>query len=629
MEKELISVIVPIYNIENYVRRCINSIINQTYANIEILLIDDGSVDNSGKICDEYKDERIKVFHKENGGLSDARNYGIDKSKGKYITTIDGDDYVDPNYIENLYNLLINSSADISSINRFDFIENEANGIISKVNYYEIKGTRIYSSEEYLKEIVKDRLPHEAWAKLYKREIFKKNLYEKNLKIYEDLEFLIRILKKEKLKIVCNTEVYGYYYRKRNNSLMTSSYDKYWENELKYYIKLIKNNDYIENRNDIENLLAGKIIRNYHKIIEQNEKYERIVFLRECTNYLKISKIKGKKNKIKIFLLKYFPQIIYFFSQLRKKDEKKFVIQFNKFIMECRKNDSKPAIIFNGPITGNLGDHAILFAEEKKLKEDGKEVFLISAKDMPYLYKYNLYNQISPKTEIYITGGGNTGSLWRNEQTRINQVLETFKDYKIVIFPQTIYYSEDDYGKECFEMDLKYYKKCTNIEFQCRDLKTYNYVTNNIGIHTIMSKDMVTTLDYKALNYNRKGILFCFRNDFEKNIDDKTKKELINKIINKYKGEKYQFLDTVLTKKKIYLYKDAKKEFNKIVKKFATSKLVVTDRLHGMLIAYITNTHCIALNNLSGKVKGVYETIKDQENKITFLEYDEINKIGE
>ena len=101
MNEELISIIVPVYNVEEYLKECIDSIINQTYKRIEIILVDDGSTDKSGKICDDYAkiDKRIKVVHKENGGLSDARNVGISVSSGKYIAFVDSDDWVEKNYV--------------------------------------------------------------------------------------------------------------------------------------------------------------------------------------------------------------------------------------------------------------------------------------------------------------------------------------------------------------------------------------------------------------------------------------------------------------------------------------------------------------------------------------------------
>ena len=110
---ELISIVIPIYKVEQYLRRCIDSVICQTYKNIEIILIDDGSPDNCGKLCDEIKkkDNRIKVIHKSNGGLSDARNCGINIATGKYITFIDSDDYVTEDYIEYMYRLLSQEKA--------------------------------------------------------------------------------------------------------------------------------------------------------------------------------------------------------------------------------------------------------------------------------------------------------------------------------------------------------------------------------------------------------------------------------------------------------------------------------------------------------------------------------------
>ena len=117
MEEDLITIVIPIYKVEKYLDKCIKSVINQTYKNLEIILVDDGSPDNCPKKCDEYekKDTRIKVIHKENGGLSDARNAGIDIAKGKYITFIDSDDYVSEDYVEYMYNLLKQNNTKMST----------------------------------------------------------------------------------------------------------------------------------------------------------------------------------------------------------------------------------------------------------------------------------------------------------------------------------------------------------------------------------------------------------------------------------------------------------------------------------------------------------------------------------
>ena len=165
MEEELISVILPIYNVEKYLEKCLKSVINQTYKNLEIILVDDGSKDNSPQICDEYavKDKRIVVIHKSNGGLSDARNAGIEIAKGKYITLIDSDDYVEKDYVQFLYQLIKENNAEMS--------------ICSHTVLY-TNGTRIEKEtgehlvldpKTTLEKILYDEgIDLSAWAKMYK-----------------------------------------------------------------------------------------------------------------------------------------------------------------------------------------------------------------------------------------------------------------------------------------------------------------------------------------------------------------------------------------------------------------------------------------------------------------------------
>ena len=113
-----ISVIVPVYNVQDYLSECVQSILNQTFSDFELLLIDDGSTDHSGEIADQLEDldPRIQVYHKKNGGLSDARNYGLERAQGEYLAFIDSDDYVAANYLETLINLIVEYSADASCL---------------------------------------------------------------------------------------------------------------------------------------------------------------------------------------------------------------------------------------------------------------------------------------------------------------------------------------------------------------------------------------------------------------------------------------------------------------------------------------------------------------------------------
>ena len=151
MTKELISIIVPVYNVEKYLKKCVDSIVNQTYKNLEIILVDDGATDNSGKICDELVelDNRIKVYHKKNGGLSDARNYGVERATGDYIGFVDSDDYIDAEMYEKLYEAIKKENVDVAECN-LKIVYPEKTDLFTDQKYYQICNNQEYL-EEYLK----------------------------------------------------------------------------------------------------------------------------------------------------------------------------------------------------------------------------------------------------------------------------------------------------------------------------------------------------------------------------------------------------------------------------------------------------------------------------------------------
>lgn len=219
MEKEpLISVIVPVYNVENYLKNCLESIINQTYKNIEILLIDDGSTDNSGEICNQIsnQDVRIKVYHKRNGGLSSARNYGLKKAIGKYITFIDSDDDIEIDYIEYLYYLIKKYKVDMS-VCAYKVIF--GNKIINLgKNYLEKNLTKI----ECLSKLLCEKgITVSACAKLYKKSLFQGIKFPEG-KLCEDNGTTYKLI--DQCEFIAYGEKPKYNYYKRNNSIMTSNF---------------------------------------------------------------------------------------------------------------------------------------------------------------------------------------------------------------------------------------------------------------------------------------------------------------------------------------------------------------------------------------------------------------------
>ncbi|MDE1507155.1 glycosyltransferase family 2 protein [Ligilactobacillus salivarius] len=185
-EKVKISVIVPIYNVEKYLKKCLDSIINQTFKEFEIILVDDGSTDNSEMICKEYrrKDSRIVYLKKNNGGLSDARNYGLDYANGEYVAFIDSDDYLGKNFLEFLYRAIRTSKSEVAVCGFVIEYEDEKN--LQDVSLHEDNVT--ITGKDLLHRVMKYKDGYSyvvAWNKLYKRELFDNIKFAKG-KVYED-----------------------------------------------------------------------------------------------------------------------------------------------------------------------------------------------------------------------------------------------------------------------------------------------------------------------------------------------------------------------------------------------------------------------------------------------------------
>lgn len=217
---KLVSIVVPIYNVEAYLKRCVDSLLLQTYKNIEIILVDDGGQDNSGAICDEYakRDERIKVIHKPNGGLSDARNKGIDIANGEYIAFVDSDDYISNDFIEVLYEICEREKCDIAQC-KFEkvygdsFVEERRNGSITLRN--NIEQLEFSFGNDDVESIV-------VWNKLYKTNLFN-NLRFPFGKINEDEFTTYKLFYKANKIVTVNLAMYGYFMSE--NSIMRSGYN--------------------------------------------------------------------------------------------------------------------------------------------------------------------------------------------------------------------------------------------------------------------------------------------------------------------------------------------------------------------------------------------------------------------
>ena len=310
-QKNMVSIIVPVYNVEKYIKKCIDSIINQTYQNLEIILVDDGSPDKCGEICEEYskKDNRIKVIHKENGGLSDARNAGLEKATGEYIAFIDSDDYIDKNYISTLYNMCITNKAEIAqcSFKRVtdNQIANEKDVENKIVNMSGIEAIKNIFKENYIEYTV-------AWNKLYKKSLFDNIKYPKG-KLHEDEATTYKLFYEAKIVSVTNEKLYYYYIRQNSItntkfSLRRLDYIEELEEQLKFFNDRNEEDIYLEvyyryARSLLLFYFKCKTIENSEQI--QNELYSKF---KESVKYLKKQKVSIKRKIILQFGL-VFPNL--------------------------------------------------------------------------------------------------------------------------------------------------------------------------------------------------------------------------------------------------------------------------------------------------------------------------------
>lgn len=214
---DLISVIVPVYNVEKYLDRCVQSIVNQTYKNLEIILVDDGSPDNCGKMCDDWaqKDSRIKVVHKANGGLSDARNAGMAVATGEYIAFVDSDDWVEVDFVVSIINIIKSENCKVAGCN-FRKVRDKTQDV--SIENYNLK---VFKENEIMSAIIDESIKQVVWNKIYTADLIRNILFEKG-KYHEDEFWSYQVF--AKTDKYAETEYVGYNYFQRESSIMGEQY---------------------------------------------------------------------------------------------------------------------------------------------------------------------------------------------------------------------------------------------------------------------------------------------------------------------------------------------------------------------------------------------------------------------
>ena len=204
-----ISIIVPVYKVEKYLDRCITSILNQTFTDFELILVDDGSPDRCGEICEKYakEDVRIKVIHKSNGGMSDARNRGLDEAKGNFIGFVDSDDYIAPDMYEYLRNIAVKEKADVSMCDLYNCYKGR------KIETHPCTYYQVMNGTGAIQCVLESKITGiKVMTKLYRKELFEYLRFKKGI-IAEDAEIMIKLLERARRVVITNEQKYYYFYR--------------------------------------------------------------------------------------------------------------------------------------------------------------------------------------------------------------------------------------------------------------------------------------------------------------------------------------------------------------------------------------------------------------------------------
>lgn len=280
---------------------------------------------------------------------------------------------------------------------------------------------------------------------------------------------------------------------------------------------------------------------------------------------------------------------------------------FFRIIPLCFSAPKKPRLVLlNIPSHGNLGDHLIAKAELKFFEDNFKDydVLCFTTADLYYSVRLTL-SCVKREDIVCITGGGFLGSIWPNEEYRIRKIVKLLPNNKIIFFPQTVFYAEDEHSQQMLKETTDIYQKHHKLYFFARDTASCNLCREKLFSdkreNVFLVPDMALYLNFEC-DSKRKNILFCLRKDREKTSDSE---KIVDTLKTMVSDDAVLYTDTVVP----YTVKMSQQEneIKKKIKEFASAKLVVTDRLHGMIFAAISGTPVIAMDNVSKKVKQVYD----------------------
>ncbi len=642
-----ISVIMPAYNVEKYIGRAIDSVLSQDYRNLELIVVNDGSTDNSAKIAERYRasDNRLRVLHKKNGGLSDARNFGIGHASGDYLIFIDSDDYWALNMLKPLVSFAESSNLDVALFGYIaDFYDSrdELTRSVHTVEPAKIIDKKIARPAASIQH---KQLLGYAWNKLYRTSLVRDNhlFFEQGLSYIEDILFNENVYRLAE-RIGFHAEA-GYHYSQRHRETLGSKYypdmasldlksNRAFCKSLEYLGVALSEIDSFRNANMLDR------IRWTSKVISISDKINRVRKKEELSgvagNLATISSTNGSVvTRAYIALLKkgHFEPIL-LIESLRTGKLRRYISDFlpNRFkaeilyLISTKKKfthtakDQKKIIVTLAADYGNLGDVAITYAQKKFLSDNFKDYEVITLPiSATYSSLKSLKQRMTSNDIVTIVGGGNMGDMYEDIEEQRRFIIRKFKNNKIISFPQTIDFSNTKKGRASQKRSQKVYNSHKDLILFAREEKSLAKMKQLFKAKVVLAPDIVLSLNETKKNQirSKKKVVICIRQDEESSLSHQDKKELYGILHDRY--EVVEHRDTHIGDVKLS-DDEAKRALEDIWTSFRSADLVVTDRLHGMIFCAITSTPCIAINNSNGKVAGVYKAWIDRLSSIALLD---------
>lgn len=624
-----ISVIVPVYKVEAYLDQCVQSICTQTFDDFELILVDDGGQDNCPAMCDAWaqRDARVRVIHQENRGLSGARNSGIDAACGQYLSFIDSDDYIEPDMLQNLVEVLETTGAQMAVCN---LVYEDENGIRFRYPDFTSVQDRVVDAAAYWEGYFSPLGVYYtvAWNKLYRRDLFETLRYPLGRRNEDEL--ILGELLSRCTVIACTGKV-GYHYVQRSGSIMqdNQNYLDCW----KVHLLRARERCAAGKTQQAEGILNNAVLnlwkRREHWQRDPVQRREfRFIVKEAAAIYCRLARKTGQKSMLfRALLLRMgLERYIRF---LKKRNPELFETRsfdprlLEEYQAEMRAAEASPRrfVLIQTPTHGNLGDHAIAMAERRFLRGYFPRVPFVEVPGFAFSSAPQAYRALMnpEKDTVLIHGGGFMGSLWPEQEENVQLVLKELAAFPVVMLPQSVYY-EDEKAPGA-QKSLCGYQACPRLLVLAREAYSQARVRRLMPeVRCELIPDMVLSLRYTEKIGARNGVGLCLRGDQEGILSAAQRSCLARTVKKQFPGEQILWTDTVQPEEQTGA--DAEAAVWDKMKEFAGYRLVVTDRLHGMVFAALVGTPCIVLDNCDHKVQGVYEWVR-QNPYLLYLDSEE------